>query len=340
MRRRNLPYILSLILAVFFTFLLCLFFRQSLLIVFLLLLLLLPIVSVAATRHAAGRLKVSLRLPAEELSVPADVRITLRLENPTLFPLLNCEFKLLAQNRFYPPMPPQEIVVAAEARSVSETAFPIHFTAAGMFCLDLEELYVTDYLHLWSFKLTPGIRRELPLLPSKRELAPVRLTKASVESEDSVVSPDGERSSEISELREYRPGDRLRDVHWKMTARTDQMMIKEYEHSRDLYFLLLPELEKRSLQESLISLYSLGHKLIRDKESYRVALYHCADHSFEFLPVSSGEELRDVMYRLYLEPVENSSSAYVQLMRQKPELNGVIRIHGGNILPPETPEVY
>ena len=45
---------------------------------------------------------------------------------------------------------------------------------------------------------------------------------------------------EFSEIREYRPGDDIRSIDWKVTARFDRPYIKEYIEERDLrvYFLL------------------------------------------------------------------------------------------------------
>ncbi len=37
-----------------------------------------------------------------------------------------------------------------------------------------------------------------------------------------------DNTGEISELREYRPGDNLRDVHWKLTGKFDTLMVRQY----------------------------------------------------------------------------------------------------------------
>ena len=56
-------------------------------------------------------------------------------------------------------------------------------------------------------------------------------------------SSDGELTNDLLQLREYQPGDRIKDIHWKMTAKTDELMVKEYDRARDLYYLILQNRE-------------------------------------------------------------------------------------------------
>ena len=40
----------------------------------------------------------------------------------------------------------------------------------------------------------------------------------------------GEDASEIYDVREYRAGDRMQKVHWKLSAREDTIYIKEFSY--------------------------------------------------------------------------------------------------------------
>ena len=340
MRKQNLLYIISYALAILMVLLGAVFYRQSLLTVLLLLMLLLPVISIAATGAAVRKLSIRLNMPQSEISAPNELRMTFQLKNASLFPLLNLDFLFCFGNAYYPAPPLQELTLFAEGRKERSFTLPFQLSAAGMFSLRVEEVYATDYLHFYSFRIPFRWSRELPVLPPKRTIPPLPLGKALIESEDSEPAPDGELTQDLLEIREYRPGDRLKDIHWKMTAKTDELSVKEYERARDLYYLLLPELEGSCLQDNLSLFYSLGLQLIKDRERYRIAVYHSGDRSFEFLRIGSEEELLQALYRLYLEPAERVSTAYDSLCGQYPDLMGVIRIHGGRILTPAFPEMY
>ncbi len=340
MRRSNLLSIGGYFLGIFFMILGAVFYRQPLITVLILLMLLLPVISIALTRAAIKKLSIDVTVPEGEISMPSDLSITIRLNNRSPFPLLNCELRFNLRNLFFPMPPVQELVLPAEAMSVHEFKLPYTLGGAGMFDFTISEAYITDYLHFYSFKLPYTFHREIPVLPEKFSLPPVSLTKALIESDESETSPEGELTRDLLQLREYRPGDRIKDIHWKMTAKTGDISVKEYERSKDLYYLILPELDINYLQRDLSLFYSLGLQLIKQRESFRVAIYHTGDKSFDMYKIGDDEALTQALYRLYLEPVEKISTAMESFDYQYPDMQGVIRISNGNFILPAEPEIY
>ena len=61
----------------------------------------------------------------------------------------------------------------------------------------------------------------------------------------------GAHDDEFHRLREYRPGDSLRAVHWRTTARRNTLMVREYHESRDLDLALM--LDLASLEDDTTS---------------------------------------------------------------------------------------
>ena len=49
----------------------------------------------------------------------------------------------------------------------------------------------------------------------------------------------GESDQEIRQIREYRPGDARRFIHWNQSARTGDLWIKEYERQEEPCAVLL-----------------------------------------------------------------------------------------------------
>lgn len=64
------------------------------------------------------------------------------------------------------------------------------------------------------------------VLPAFTSLAPARRT---LELEASVAAPRAGSGNELFGIREYRPGDSLRRIHWRSSARHGELVVREYE---------------------------------------------------------------------------------------------------------------
>ena len=119
---------------------------------------------------------------------------------------------------------------------------------------------------------------------------------------------------------------------------------KEYERSKDLYYLILPELERDFFKPDLENFYALGRYLLKQKETFRVALTDPVNGSVEICVVTAEEELYTVLFKIYamygcLKSGE-VSRAYDWFEKQYPDMYGVIRIRKGVIVTPITVEQY
>ncbi|GAA3751249.1 DUF58 domain-containing protein [Microbacterium kribbense] len=99
-------------------------------------------------------------------------------------------------------------------------------------------------------------------------------------------------------LREYQPGDDLRHVHWRSTARTGQMMVRQYEQTRRSHFViglstLAADYRVPDEFELAISVAgSLGLRALRDSRQVDV---HVPGRT---LPAATGKRLLDSLAAL------------------------------------------
>ena len=320
------------------------FYRQPLIAVLLLLMIILVPASVFVTLMCAERLEpdaVSDR--AGDVAVTQPVNLTIKLTNPTIVPLLNCRLDFSLGNSLLGSFE-NEVVMPAEARRTKEVRIPIETSMPGMVRVVFSSLSVTDFLHFCTFTYPYEKIIELPVMPAERQLPPLRFTKVSIPSDEAVSTGDGDLTTDIKEVREYRNGDRLRDIHWKISARKDEIMVKEYERTKDLYYVVLPEFEYDFLKDDMEIFYACGKELIKRKETFRVAVAGDSGDFLEMHKVASIEELDTVLYRIYdvYSGLKSgvASQIYDIFCRQYPDMPGVIRIHRGNIVMPEIIEEY
>ena len=50
---------------------------------------------------------------------------------------------------------------------------------------------------------------------------------------------------EVSEIREYRPGDRMHNIHWKLSAKRDEIMVYEFISEQNIMPVIYLAIGKR-----------------------------------------------------------------------------------------------
>ena len=199
-----------------------------------LVMLILPIISFLIVLFR--RLSMKLKVSAEDMTVNFYEDIVSRIilyGLPFLSqPQFNCKLKmtnLLTDNVYERVVPISRSFF--QLSSVTETH--LHSDECGMIELSLAPSKLRDSLGLFSFKMfrkPRTITAIITVLPKISDI-PVKVsgTTANYFSNTEVYSTEksGDDPSEVFDVREYRPGDKLRSVHWKQTARTGTMTVKE-----------------------------------------------------------------------------------------------------------------
>ncbi len=104
------------------------------------------------------------------------------------------------------------------------------FQRAGNYEITLDKLRIYEMTGLLYGTMKTSSSGRIQVMPKMHDVI-VRLTSAvkNFYGETEVYDEHnaGQDNSEIYDVREYRDGDRLQNVHWKMTAKQDELMVKE-----------------------------------------------------------------------------------------------------------------
>jgi uncharacterized protein (DUF58 family) len=119
------------------------------------------------------------------------------------------------------------------------------------------------------------------------------------------------RGMEFDEVREYQPGDEVRDIDWNVTARTGRPFVKKFVEERELTVMLLVDASgssqfgsrqrfKSELAAELCAV--LAFSAIRNKD--KVGLIIFTDRIERFVPPAKGSRhvLRVIREVLYFQP--------------------------------------
>jgi len=101
---------------------------------------------------------------------------------------------------------------------------------------------------------------------------------------------------EFTDIREYVPGDDIRSIDWKVTARSERPFVKEFREDRDQTFYIALDISGSGLFGSRVTrqrvmiqvLASLGFAALRNND--RVGLFLFSDRVEKFIPARRGRK--------------------------------------------------
>lgn len=130
------------------------------------------------------------------------------------------------------------------------------------------------------------------------------------------------RGMSFSEVREYQPGDDVRDIDWNVTARFDRTYVKVFEEERELTVMLLIDVsgsldfgsQGQSQRDLLTEIAAtIAFSAIRNNDKIGVLFF--SDRVEKFIPPAKGRShiLRIIRELLTIEPQSRNTNLQVGL---------------------------
>ncbi len=190
-----------------------------------------------------ARRRISVTLKAGESDLKGGVPYRIHVQNGSLFPITFCEVSLRCVNRFDGEEAKQRVHFTVPPRGAQEMSGMLQTQGAGTYELDCTKVFFTDWFRLFRRKLGTPAPVRFTVWPHAH---PIQASLHTIPEEDptaSRVSPDkvGSVPGEFFGVREYREGDRLQYVHWKLTGKTGAFVVKEFSLPRKNSVTLLME---------------------------------------------------------------------------------------------------
>ena len=189
-----------------------------------------------------------------------------------------------------------------------ENTFSICPAYCGMAELCLKEVRVYDYFFLGAVKQKISDKMRIMVFPRERALnlwfPDARMQR---EPEDCRREASGlQGNGQIRQIREYREGDSPKSVHWKLSARTDRLLVREYEREEkgraELFLDLSGHGEAKPREKDafyeLLSALLLG--LLQNRDSVLVCWQEARGK--RRMDITEPSRCRELLAKLYLLP--------------------------------------
>lgn len=209
-------------------------------------LILLAIVLYGSSWYLRAHLKVHLNVQIPVVEKGQEFPVEIWLENTGFLPMPRVKIVLSHDSDYAKKSEKTRLLTDVGARKKERRKEKYTMQYAGRYYFFLLEVRVYDAIRLFSRKVP--VRDDnifVNVLPTIKELpleVDPRTRQYMPDSDEYATDRKGDDISEIYALRDYRPGDSMKYIHWKLSARTDHLMVKEFSFPQGVQVLLLLDL--------------------------------------------------------------------------------------------------
>lgn len=213
----------------------------------------------------------------ESVAKQHEIHIQLQVKNRTFFSSDRVELKVCVENAFYKNLERMTVTVPSTARETREVEFVVTSKYSGLITVRVESARVLGLTRMFTKKIAlENCSADVIVMPddTQVELHLEGISEGEGEQQE-VQYKKGSDVSEISEIREYVPGDKLQMVHWKLSTKMDKMMVKEYSMPYTNELLLIPEMyydegHPEYLDEVIDTLYSAANQMLHERRVFYI----------------------------------------------------------------------
>ena len=147
-----------------------------------------------------------------------------------------------------------------EARSFP---FDVRFDHIGTYSAGLRDVYMKDMLSLFGYQLRNEKEYEVVVTPRIHDLEHLEMSMSSASESQKLLVPNALDNTDYSGVREYVIGDAIKNIHWKLSARTIGYMTKTYESYTNTGVCIIldfhaPEADKEMLMDIFDAIVETG----------------------------------------------------------------------------------
>lgn len=282
----------------------------------LLLVICLPFISYHITRYVFKNLNPVICIKPSATTCDQVANVHVSLHNSTHFPLASAGITLAFKSFFYETTDTTYRAFPLQANSDNTFSFSVALNKCGLYEAQIFDLYAYDYLHLFRFNSRFTSSGQLRVFPNTLPIETpheVIFSEGFDEFEES--SKNGNVSANVTDIREYHPGDRLQKIHWKLSTKIDKLMVKENEATSSHEFFVLMELYQplpehcnsdpgllNALEKTIRDAWSIAMELLQNSEVFSFGIYSVHAQDFVISTIRNKEDLENAFFECYFHP--------------------------------------
>ena len=230
------------------------------------------------------------------------VNIYVMANNLSLVPIAKLKVTVRIENLLTGQTDEKEIAFAINSKSKEKIPLDVDSTYCGKIIVQLQQMVIYDWLGVFSKRQPLDKEGSLYVLPNRFSVE-IHAPKQLMVTTDNPLLPHaqkGDSNQEVIDIREYLLGDDVRQVHWKLTGKFDELIIKEISETSDPTYLILLETslygndgaESPEVHDAALgALFAVSEALLIDDISHTIGWLNHAAGEIQFANIYTSEDL-------------------------------------------------
>ncbi len=217
---------------------------------------------------------------------PVQIKIT----NRSFFPVGKAEANIEYCNVFNNEITNFVLHMPIQARNEQNAVFQLNSKFCGILNVCCAGITIYDPLKLFKFTIGKNRNIRIAVMPEGHEINGQVYYSDRVNEESNIFSEykPGDDPSEVFDLRGYVPGDKLNRIHWKLSSKKDEFIVKAYSLPIDVPCTVFLDLKCSSSSQVMLpifdtlieSLLSISQFLIENEKSHSIVYYNFEKQDF------------------------------------------------------------
>lgn len=276
----------------------------------------LPIIMFVTTLIA--KKKITVEFAVKEKNVPKNINFPVQLvvNNRSIFPIGKAEAHIEYYNVFSDQISSFELYLPIQANNSQRVTFQLSSKFCGIVRIRCSYLHIYDPLRIFRLKAGKSISTEILISPEGHEIdGVVHYTDRIIEESNSFSEHKaGDDPSEVFDLREYNQGDKLNRIHWKLSSKKDEFIVKDYSLPIDVPCSIFVDLKcykgsflNLPVYDTIIETFlSLSQFLLNNERAHSVIYYNSNQERFVERDIKDSQDLAAMAHEIVSSVSDNS----------------------------------
>ena len=271
-----------------------------------------PLVMFIALLFTKRCISVDLIAPNYTVQKNHSFPIQIKLINRSILPVGKAEATIEYCNIFNNETTNFVLHMPVQAKNEQNAIFQLSSRFCGIVNVCCKGIAIYDPLRLFKFTIGKNRNIRIAVMPEGHEINGQVYFTDRVNDESNIFSEHkpGDDPSEVFDLREYNLGDKLNRIHWKLSSKKDEFIVKDYSLPVDIPCSIVLDLNCNSPVQYMLpvfdtlieSLLSVSQFLLENEKTHTIVSYNFDKGDFDEITVNDTDSIavaiRNIIFSL------------------------------------------